>query len=161
MIKTERLSLRSIEEKDFDAYKEIYAKDNIRYLLIEDFTYEEFKNRLNDTKRFSVLLDDTVIGTVSLKESDMPGSFELGYVFSKAYQHQGYAKEAVESVINYGFKELKAHRIFAIIDPRNDASCNLCKRLNMRKEAHFIKDYYSKGEWTDTYIFALLDNEIK
>lgn len=30
----------------------------------------------------------------------------------------------------------------------------------MRKEAHFIRDYWSKGEWTDSLIYAMLASEL-
>lgn len=29
----------------------------------------------------------------------------------------------------------------------------------MRQEAHHLQDYWSKGEWTDTLIFALLSTD--
>lgn len=31
----------------------------------------------------------------------------------------------------------------------------------MRREAHFIQDFWSKGEWTDSYIYAILASEFK
>jgi RimJ/RimL family protein N-acetyltransferase len=31
----------------------------------------------------------------------------------------------------------------------------------MRREAHFIKDFYSKGEWTDSFIYGMLVSDLK
>ena len=35
----------------------------------------------------------------------------------------------------------------------------LCERLGMRRESHRHVDFWSKGEWTDTYEYALLASE--
>jgi len=47
----------------------------------------------------------------------------------------------------------------AELDPRNQASVALCRRLGMRQEAHFVEDLRFKGGWADTGVFALLARE--
>jgi RimJ/RimL family protein N-acetyltransferase len=47
----------------------------------------------------------------------------------------------------------------ADIDARNAASARVLERLGFRREAHFHQDQWVKGEWTDTYIYALLADE--
>ena len=42
------------------------------------------------------------------------------------------------------------------MDTRNLVSAKLCEKIGMRREAHFIKDFYSKGEWTDSFIYGML-----
>ena len=37
----------------------------------------------------------------------------------------------------------------------------LCERVGMRKEAHFIEDYWSKGEWTDSFVYGMLLSDVK
>src|SRR5436190_1234172 len=51
------------------------------------------------------------------------------------------------------------HRVSATLDPRNEASAALCRRLGMREEAHHVEDLWFKGEWGDTAIYAILDRE--
>ena len=34
------------------------------------------------------------------------------------------------------------------------------ERIGMRREAHFIQDYWSKGEWTDSYVYAMLEGDL-
>ena len=31
----------------------------------------------------------------------------------------------------------------------------------MRKEAHFIKDYWNKNEWTDSFVYAMLHSDLE
>jgi RimJ/RimL family protein N-acetyltransferase len=35
------------------------------------------------------------------------------------------------------------------------------ERVGMRKEAHFMQNQFSKGEWVDELVFAILDREWK
>ncbi|UFS58408.1 GNAT family N-acetyltransferase [Subtercola endophyticus] len=84
---------------------------------------------------------------------------ELGWAFHPDFQHRGYATEAAERMLDFAFTELDAHRVTADLDPRNDASAALAKRLGMRQEAHFREDIFTKGAFADTAIFAILRNE--
>lgn len=84
---------------------------------------------------------------------------EIGCTLNKDHQGKGYAMEALEGMVNYLFGKLKKRRIIASIDPRNMASIRLIERLGFRKEAHFRKSYYLRGEWVDDVIYAMLKEE--
>jgi aminoglycoside 6'-N-acetyltransferase len=62
-------------------------------------------------------------------------------------------------VLEVAFGALALHRVYARLDPRNDASLALCKRLGMREEAHFVEDVWFKNAWGDTLIYAILDHD--
>jgi len=47
----------------------------------------------------------------------------------------------------------------AELAPQNTASVNLCKRLGMREEAHFVQNMRIRGRWEDTGIYAMLRSE--
>ena len=51
------------------------------------------------------------------------------------------------------------HRVVAELDARNLASAALCERLDMRHEATHRQDLFSKGEWTDTLVYAMLASD--
>lgn len=69
---------------------------------------------------------------------------------------QGLASEAARAVVSFGFRELKLHRVFGDCDPRNGASARLMERLGFVREAHFRENWWLKGEWCDSYIYAQL-----
>ena len=58
---------------------------------------------------------------------------ELSYALGRAYQRQGYATEACQAVIEYGFKEMRLPRLTNEIAPENVASARLCERLGFRQ----------------------------
>ena len=79
---------------------------------------------------------------------------------ARALHGKGYATEAAPvCVLDLAFGELGLHRVYAELDPRNDASVALCLRLGMRHEANFLEHMWLKGEWTDTGIYAILERE--
>ncbi len=84
---------------------------------------------------------------------------EIGCTLDKTYHGKGYATEALKAMVDYLFVVLKKHRVIASVDPRNLASIRLIERLKFRKEAHFKKSYYLRGEWVDDIIYAILETE--
>ena len=59
------------------------------------------------------------------------------------------------------FDKLGAHRVFAQLDARNEASARLCERLGMHQEALLRENEIFKGEWSSTAVYALLDSEYR
>lgn len=84
---------------------------------------------------------------------------EIGWILLPSAQGRGYAAEAARLLLAYCFDDLGLHRVYAELDPRNDASVALCLRLGMRHEGHFVEDMFLKGEWTDTGRYAILERE--
>ena len=84
---------------------------------------------------------------------------EIGFALHSAYQGKGLAAEAAREVLRLGFEELGLHRIVAVLVDQNTASARLLERLGMRREAHHLHATYFKGEWTNEYVYALLDDE--
>ncbi|WP_299008981.1 GNAT family protein [uncultured Shewanella sp.] len=84
---------------------------------------------------------------------------EIGFTLAPQFQGKGIAYEAVKALLAYLFNTLNKHRVIAIIDTQNSASCQLVERLHFRQEAHFIKSVFFKGAWADEYVYALLKSE--
>ena len=84
---------------------------------------------------------------------------EIGFALSPIYQNIGFGIEVVRALLGYIFNVLNKHRVIAITDVRNKPSIKLLEKVGMRKEGHFIKNVWNKGEYTDEYSFALLKEE--
>lgn len=178
-ISTKRFLLRPLKPHDLDdvhAYQK--REDVVRYLLWETRTVEESAAHLAE-RRTRVRLEndgdclvyavelpdptaahDRVVGDMSIfLDSAESAQFEIGWVFHPAFHRRGYATEAARAILSLCFTALGAHRVFARLDPRNEASVRLCDRLGMRREAHFTENLFFKGEWGDTLVFGLLAAE--
>ncbi len=84
---------------------------------------------------------------------------EIGITLASAYHGCGYATEAVECLLDYLFGQSGVHRVFANIDPRNNASSRVLERLNFRHEGRFIESLWFKGAWADEDWYAMLEQE--
>ncbi|WP_336604062.1 GNAT family N-acetyltransferase [Agromyces seonyuensis] len=103
---------------------------------------------------------DRVVGDVMLRlDSVESARVEIGWVFHPGFQGRGLASEGAGAVLDLAFERLRAHRVHAILDRRNDDSARLCARLGMRLEATHLADDWFKGEWTDTEVWAVLREE--
>ncbi len=95
---------------------------------------------------------------IHVQEHD-PRQVEIGIILAPAFHGRGLATEAVKAVMGYLFSQLGKHRVFGSVDPRNAPSMALLERVGMRKEAHFVKSLWFKGDWADDVIFAMLKRE--
>jgi len=99
-----------------------------------------------------------VIGLVTLVTHEHRQG-EVGFALNVAYQRQGYGTEAVWAIIEYGFKVLNLHRIFAKTDRHNISSWMLLERVGLRREGLLLHDHMEAGEWHDTFIYAVISSE--
>jgi RimJ/RimL family protein N-acetyltransferase len=88
-----------------------------------------------------------------------PRTVEIGFTIAPDHQGQGYATEAVLALLRYLLGTLEKHRVTASCDPRNVPSRKVLEAVGMRQEGHLIESTWSKGEWTDDLVFALLRRE--
>jgi len=72
---------------------------------------------------------------------------------------KGFGTEASRAMVDFGFHTLKLHRIFGDCDPRNQGSARLMEKLGLKREAHLRENWWLKGEWCDSYIYAVLEHE--
>ncbi len=79
--------------------------------------------------------------------------------FSPAYQHQGYAREAMRAVMALLFEQLAHHRLTAVVDTRNTGAIKLPGRAGLSSRGALPAEYLFKGEWGDEYLYALLRSE--
>jgi RimJ/RimL family protein N-acetyltransferase len=93
--------------------------------------------------------------------SDDGHQVEIGFTIAPAHQRKGFGTLAVVALLNYLFTVLNKHRVFASVDPRNEASMALLRNVGMRQEAHFRQSLFWKGEWVDDIVFGLLRSEWK
>jgi RimJ/RimL family protein N-acetyltransferase len=173
-ITTDRLLLRKLEindREDFFTYRSLpevceyqsFMPKNIREAggFISNIPSES--NIPNTWFQLAIVNknEEMLIGDIGIHFLEDNAQVEIGYTLAPGHQGQGYAIEALKAVISYLFSELKKHRITASVDPNNIKSIRLLEKLDMRKEAHFIKSYRMGDMWVDDCIYAILEEEWK
>ena len=84
---------------------------------------------------------------------------EVGYMLNTNEHQRGIMFEAIQKVIEFGFKNMKLHSIEANINPENIASKKLLEKAGFVREAYFKENYFFNGQFMDTEIYSLLNNE--
>jgi len=84
---------------------------------------------------------------------------EVGYWVAPTEQGQGYGKEGVSLLVDYGFEERGLHRIEAKVFEFNEASRSLLETLGFTQEGVHRDSAFADGEFHDTYWYGLLVDE--
>lgn len=166
-IRTSRLVLRRTRPEDAEAMWSYYGDADVAaYLLGEPWTrrYTEHivRERTSEPDKLGLMieLDGEVVGDVVLMlQAPSYSVAEIGWVMHPAAAGRGIATEAATALLDLAFGHYGVHRVYAQLDARNDRSAALCERLGMRREAHRLRDFWSKGEWTDSLEYAVLAEE--
>ncbi|MFA0815726.1 MAG: GNAT family N-acetyltransferase [Anaerofustis sp.] len=171
-IETDRLILRTLALSDTEPFFSYRS-------MPEVFRYQSFRPKeQTDAQRFIETTVQTAFDTddtwfqaaICLKDGRMIGDLgvhffddgrqaELGYTLDPYFQGKGYAREAVNAIIDLLFSVYGKHRISASVDPDNQSSVHLLEALGFCKEAHFVQSYWMDGIWCDDCVYAILQKE--
>ncbi|MBW4601963.1 MAG: GNAT family N-acetyltransferase [Calothrix sp. FI2-JRJ7] len=104
---------------------------------------------------FAIILhyEQILIGAVGLTINHLQA--ELGYWIGQAYWGQGYASEASQAIIQFGFEVLSLNRIYATCLKRNVASAKVLQKIGMSYEGTFPQHVYHRGKFEDLDEYSL------
>jgi ribosomal-protein-alanine N-acetyltransferase len=120
---------------------------------------ERFQAEMNAVFAIVEKVSLQLIGAVSLTVDKEVHKAELGYWIGKPYWNQGYATDAAELIIDYGFKHLRLNRIVARHFVRNPASGSVMQKVGMVYEGTLRKDMIKWGKYEDLHLYSLLRDE--
>ena len=171
---TERLFMREFVPADWRAVL-AYQRDPryLRYYEWRDRTPEDarrfvqmFLEQQQDVPRrkFQLALElktgGGLIGNCGIRMKSGEGyEADIGYELSPDHWGHGYATEAARAIVQFGFAELKVHRIWAWFIAENTASAHVLEKLGMQLEGRLREKEFFKGRWWDTLVYALLEDD--
>jgi RimJ/RimL family protein N-acetyltransferase len=170
VVETERLILREMIFEDLPALREIVQDEQTMYAWNgawnEAETVEGLEKQLNSYSengfgRWAVDLKGTgrTIGICGLmwQDTDSDRVLEIGYLFNRAFWHNGFAAEASVACRKHAFDVLDYDEVFSLIRDNNYASMNVAIRCGMFVRDRYTKNY--KGEDMPHYIFSVRKKE--
>jgi RimJ/RimL family protein N-acetyltransferase len=174
MITTPRLLIRAFKEQDFKALFEYLSNPIIyRFEPGEPVSLEKARELAHERSQkndfWAVTLKSTneLIGHLYFKQME-PNEFltwELGYIFNPSFHNNGYATEASLALIRCGFEHWGIHRVIANCNPENVASWRVLEKVGMKREGYLRKNVFFRRDnngspiWTDTYEYAILNED--
>lgn len=102
-----------------------------------------------------------IIGTITIRIDKNNNKGELGYWIGKDYWRNGFATEAVNQIIEFGFNQLKLNKIWASAISRNKASTSVLEKAGLQKEGTLRQNRLLQNEYEDVDVYGLLQIEYK
>ena len=129
--------------KHIDLVKNSFAeKSGISWLIVEKETMK-------------------VAGNIGLWRFDIENNrAEIGYVLKPEFWGKGLMKEAIDVVTKFSFSQLQIHSIEANVNPKNLSSIKVLEKCNFKREAYFRQNYFYNGQYLDSVIYSLLEEDI-
>ena len=166
-IKTERLTLRPWEDSDADFVYDLYSRWVVqRFIGTEPSVMESRSEAAERVQRFQELDhpvhgiwavtrtdDGQPVGTLLLKPIPASGEeplqpsndVEIGWHFHPDHWGSGFATEAASAVLDHAFAA-GLEQVVAEINPANEASQSVCRRIGMEHLGQTKKYYNAECE---------------
>ncbi|CAN5597333.1 GNAT family N-acetyltransferase [soil metagenome] len=154
MLETKRLLLRQMNETDTNAVFAMRSDtDVMRFIRAPQIKKSEAKNWINlissrweaEKIGFCAMIEkasNQFIGWCGLWRLAENGEIEVGYALFKEFWGKGYAVEASEAFLEYGFNELNLEKIVAVATPENKNSRRVMEKLGMKYD--YIGNFYER-----------------
>ncbi|UOX33393.1 GNAT family N-acetyltransferase [Flavobacterium sediminilitoris] len=155
-LETERLLLRPLNFNDAEAMFAMDANPNVHKYLwnkpaqsieesIKVIEYVQNQYKENNIGRFATILKETeeFIGWTGIKfvndhvENGNTNFFDYGYRLNEPFWNKGFATEATQFWLNYGFNKMNIEKMNAYTHAKNGASNHILQKCGME----FIEQY--------------------
>ena len=134
---------------------------------MEENWYDNLPKRQNDFLFAIVILkeneEEILIGNCGIHEvnwKDRVGVCGI-MIGEKSYWGKGYGTEAMELLLNYGFKVLNLNRIELLVHDFNERAIKCYEKLGFIREGLTRQAVFVNGNYHDTLIMGLLQQEWK
>lgn len=104
---------------------------------------------------WTIELDPTFVGRLSIRQTQSPDVWDIGYWTHPAQQNKGYTTEAVKALIRFGFEKLQAIEIEACYATWNKASGRVLEKAGMLQRAYIEKGFQKRGVWVPEYRMSI------
>jgi RimJ/RimL family protein N-acetyltransferase len=105
-------------------------------------------------------LDGVTVGWVTLHSRDQKnGTFGFGVAVYRAYRGQGYAVDAVRTILKYGFWEQRYQKCNSMCLHSNEASIRMHQKLGFMEEGRIRRTCFYNGHYHDDVMFGMTREE--
>jgi ribosomal-protein-alanine N-acetyltransferase len=166
-----RIKLRTLKFSDAEVIRK-FAKDKkitkYTFVISPPFTRKQAQAFIKKTEKerekgiayyFGIELKENrkLIGMINLVKIDRKNkNAEIGFWLAGKYQGKGLAKEALNSILDFGFKKLKLKRIEARVLHKNKPAQKLLEKTGFKLEGRLRRKTFFKNQWFDDLIYGIL-----
>lgn len=172
-LKTDNLRIRPFEMRDLsDLYAIVSSERVVRFLpegvMSLDETSEVLewvidcysKNSPGKIIKFTAAVEHSdlncLIGWCGLGPLEFsPNEIEVFCGFASQFWRQGYASEAVQAMLRYGFETIGLEKVVAVIDPSNIASKRLVEKMAFVYQKNIAGLPQEHGFYEDFLLYSM------
>lgn len=140
-------------------YYDIHKLANVE-AAIEIIELYQKRFEANAGIRWGIFLESKLIGTCGYNKIIPKRKAVIGYDLNPTYWSQGFATEAVQSIIDFVTVEHEVHRIEAYVSPGNVGSEKVLKKCGFEKEGLLRDVHFFKGRFQDQYLYARINTSM-
>ena len=173
ILRGQRTFLRPAEREDIPTFLEWLADAEVSEGLAtrapwsrvaEEAWFDELQKAQNKTIwHFVICLrgSERPIGFCALHDIDpVNGSTELGIGIGEPTEwDKGLGTEAMDILLDFGFGELRLHRVFLHVFDFNERAIHVYERVGFRHEGTKREAYYRHGRHHDMHVMGILADE--
>ena len=168
-----KIVLRFPNKKDIDRIT-MYCGDK----AISEFTFIPFPYTQKDAEEFiefataereaecqmhfAITLKESgeLIGMIGLNEiNDIHARAEVGYWMAVPYWGKGYTTEAVKLMLAFCFTELALERVFAYVQPENEASWRVLEKCRFQREGLLRKQKRRGEKFLGHFLYGIVKED--
>ena len=162
MLETKRLLLRNWKTKDLEPFHELCTDKEVMKFFPNIYTKEQSKKvmekhqKLIEEKGYGFFvveekLTNEFCGFVGFSHPSFKSNFtpcvEIGWRLQSKYWNQGYATEAANACLTYGFEQINFDEVYSFTAAVNKPSEKVMQKIGMKKEAEFLHPKIEKESW--------------
>ena len=171
----EKVALRAIEEKDSGMFLELINDPETEKMIgglsfpvssIEQDLW--IKEQVNNKSNLRCVIVEKAnqekgLGTVILSDMDYRnGVAQIHIKMLKGEgRGKGYGTDAIRTIVNYAFNELRLNCIYAVILQYNVISQKLFERCDFKKEGLLRARVFKNGEHIDVLSYSIIKGDSK
>ena len=166
-----KICLREVRREDLSLFKEwrnnAELTKNFRTvgpIVCQDWYWENVVNNIDKHKVFTIIKkeDAIPIGEIRLSNLNLlDGNAEIGIILNPTERKNGYASEALDLIVSFGFNRLRLNRIEAQYVESNTDSAKLFKRAGFTIDGILRSSKYFDGTYHNVVVASILASEDK
>ena len=111
---------------------------------------------------FGILYNGKLVGVIEIFNVDKKNkNAEIGYWIGMKYQGRGIGSEAVKLILEFAFKNLKLHKVYARASKGNEPSIHVLEKNGFKIEGKRREHRKLHGKWYGVLEFGILRKEFK
>ena len=106
---------------------------------------------------------DELVGNIGLMDIDhINREATLGiFIGEEKYRSKGYGSEAINLILEYGFRYINLHNINLSVNSYNERAIKCYEKVGFKKSGFRREAVFNNGKYYDQLFYDYLDNDFK